>query len=573
MFNFSELIIIKSKEAEARKCGSFVGIRRDKFSDEMHFILPKGFDSFDVSYDSIKNLFFNMYKTFQKFINEKKRIEQILDNKPQSKDNIAIENSEAYRFINSDGDEVVLYSKIEMIENIVKLYKNLDIESLTQKVGLTEDIDYSKVVNLLSEGVILKNNAIVIESMPGDRNTIQDISAEIIEIYCYIYSELAVELKYDIDSKVSEIAYNFSYKYLNSNQSLFNEDSFSSTMIVLKERLDIVHRYTAYKDYSYWMIYDAIESFLYGSLVFDSSAEQGFWGINNFSQIWEDMCNEFFVKTLEDSTILYCDTQINFEKKLSNLSRKFYGRSSILIDKEFNNNFYIEFNNSKRWMRPDLVVNNNSATSFLEFLFYKKVISYKVAENNNIINSMFNNNRIELKFYPRRLDSDSISEEMMISPFEYLVDQFKIMGFRNPKKLTKKYNSLVVKKINRREYHLNGISEKDFKSELELIFEEKRKSQVGADIHCIDWKYLPLSYFEEKSEHLIGNISKQLTYEFCLYNNEYCEGKTIQSQFGIPYYIESDEYFEFFENVDCSLKNIQVCKMNFRKIQSAYLNE
>lgn len=570
MFNFSELKVIKSKEAEARKCGSFVGIRRDKFSDEMHFVLPKGFDNFNVSYDSIKNLFFNMYKTFQKFINEKKRIDQVLDNKPQSKDNIAIENSKAYIFINSDGDEVVLYSKIEMIENIIKLYKDLDVESLMRKVGLTEDIDYSNVVNLLSEGIILKNNAIVIESMLGDRNTIQDISAEIIEIYCYIYSELSLELKYDIDSKVSEIAYNFSYKYLNSNQSLFNEDSFSSTMIVLKERLDIIHRYTAYKDYSYWMIYDAIESFLYGSLAFDSNAKQGFWGINNFSQVWEDMCNSFFVSNLENSTILYCDTEINFEKKLSNLSRRFYGRASILIDNEFNNNFYIEFNNSKRWMRPDLVVASNHDTP-IEILLKLGVISYKIEKS---AVSLINKNNVKIKFIYKSLED--ISKEMDDLYYQTYYDVLLMFKVMRRKKITKEsviLPSILTRRINKNTFEINGISEEIFLSELENIIKNQKVGLGINSIKCIDWKYLNLSYFSKETKELKSNVAKQLTYDFCLHNNPYCENKIIQSQFGIPYYMEGNESFELHNNLGKFLQNIQVWKMNFRKIQSVYLNE
>ena len=33
--------------------------------------------------------------------------------------------------------------------------------------------------------------------------------------------------------------------------------------------------------------------------IFDNENEEGFWGINNFSQIWEDMCNTFFIDNLE----------------------------------------------------------------------------------------------------------------------------------------------------------------------------------------------------------------------------------------------------------------------------------
>ncbi|MGM8900856.1 hypothetical protein ACS8FC_19735, partial [Psychrobacter sp. 1Y4] len=101
MFNFDELKIIKGKESEDRKCGSFVGIRKDKDTKEMHFILPRGFENFNPDYNNVKNLFFNMYKTFKKFVDERKDVAKILDDKPQSKDNVTVEISGSYRFTDS----------------------------------------------------------------------------------------------------------------------------------------------------------------------------------------------------------------------------------------------------------------------------------------------------------------------------------------------------------------------------------------------------------------------------------------------------------------------------------------
>ena len=56
MFNFDELKIIKGKESQERKCGSFVGIRKDRNTKEMHFILPRGFEDFDPNYNNVKYL-------------------------------------------------------------------------------------------------------------------------------------------------------------------------------------------------------------------------------------------------------------------------------------------------------------------------------------------------------------------------------------------------------------------------------------------------------------------------------------------------------------------------------------
>lgn len=219
-------------------------------------------------------------------------------------------------------------------------------------------------------------------------------------------------------------------------------------------------------------------------------------------------------------------------------------------------------------MRPDLVVENDDVPSFIELLFNKEVISYKLEKDK----SLFSNEYIVISFSPKKLINYEAPEKNKISAFNKLIDNFKIMGFRNPKKISKKYNSLVVKKINSRLYRLNGISESDFLVELNDMFEDSRKQQSNPDIHCIDWKYLPLSYFEHDTKELKSNVAKQLTYDFCLHNNPYCENKSVQSQFGIPCYIENGEDFELHNDVDSSLQGIQICKMNFNKIQSVYLN-
>jgi len=418
MFNFDELKIIKGKESEERRCGSFVGIRRDRDTKEMHFILPRGFEDFDPNYNNVKYLFFNMYKTFKKFLDERNNVEKILDDKPQSKDNVSVKGIDSYRFTDSNDNEVIMYSKIEMIEGMIEVHKELDIETLIQQSGLVEEIDYSRIDSLINNGVFLKNHSILIDFMVGERNIIQGIPAEIIEIYCYIYNELLVELNYNINDRVKDIAYNFSYKNLTAEQGLFNEHTFESTITILKDRLDLVHRYTAYKDSSYWLIYDAVEKFLYSGLIFDNENEEGFWGINNFSQIWEDMCNTFFIDNLDKSEVVYCDSGLNFENKLNNVIRRNFGGFSILVDKSFDNNFYIKFNESKRWMRPDLVVKNNDISSFIELLFNEGVISYKVEKNRNI----FNNEYIIVSFSSKKLINYEASEQMKISAFNKFIN-------------------------------------------------------------------------------------------------------------------------------------------------------
>lgn len=565
MFNFNELKIIKGNESEGRNYGSFVGIRKDSYTQEMIFNLPRGFEDFKEDYDNIKKLFFSMYKTFKKFIESRKKLYNISDYKPQSKDNMKIERNGSYQFNDSNDNEVIMYSKIDMIDNIMSVQDVLDLDTLIQEVGLLEDIDYSDIDNLVNNGIFLKNNSIIIDFMDGMRNSIHSIPSEIIEIYCYIYNEIVVELEYEVDEKVKDISYNFSYKYLTNEQSLFNEINYESTIKILKDRLDLVHRSTSYKNHSYWVIYEAVEKFLYGSLEFDENEGQGFWGINNFYQIWEDMCNNFFVKNIEKDKILYCDSTLRLEDKLKNIVRRKFGGFNVLIDKNFTNNFDIKFNENIRWMRPDLIVHKN-IDSIIEILINNGSISYEIEKSNNL----FMNSFIKVKLNSKKIYDDIPNYELQNKVYEYIIHKFQILNLINPKRgMSKKYNSLTIKRINSKLYYFNGISEKDFLLEWNNIIEDSVKKEHSHDIYCVDWKYLPISYFEKDSKDLKLNVAKQLTYEFCLKNNEYCKNRKIKSQFILPSYSTNESVIK----VHSEINEIEICKLNFIKVQSTYLYE
>ena len=225
MFDFNKIKIVKGEELEGY--GSFVGIRRDR-GGNLAFSLPKGFDNFEETYNNVKELFFRMYRTFKKFRHiYTNKLDNISDEKPQSKDNLIINNDLSYRFVNKENnEEVILYSKIDAIDSIMDLCKELEIATLVREIGLTEDVDYSRIDYLIDKGIYQKNNAIFVEFSLDKRNVIKDIPSDLIEMYCYIYKELAVELKVDLDVAIADISASFSAKYLSYNQGLFNENSF-----------------------------------------------------------------------------------------------------------------------------------------------------------------------------------------------------------------------------------------------------------------------------------------------------------------------------------------------------------
>ncbi len=117
MFNFKNLKINKDKLC---KDNSFVGIRRNK-KNEIEFRLPKGFDNFpENDFNATKKLFFRMYRTFKKF--EHEHFHKRPDGKKTNrKDNIQSYGN-AYIFSDKEGNEVVLYSKISVIEKLLEAY-------------------------------------------------------------------------------------------------------------------------------------------------------------------------------------------------------------------------------------------------------------------------------------------------------------------------------------------------------------------------------------------------------------------------------------------------------------------
>ena len=341
MFNFKTLKLTKRCDSESKS--SFVGIHRNKKNGELEFRLPHGFDDFpENDFNATKDLFFKMYRTFKKFERDNWR-PNILDFRATEKDNVETEKN-GYRFKDKEENDVVLYSKIALIENLLDVYRDLSLDVIERRIGREEKIDYSKIDRYLDKAIYLENDVIYIDEMELPRQTLQYEAVTLIDLFCFIVCELQNELENDIEPRVQELAHRFSEQHLNHEESLFNEETFETTIFTLKNVLDDIHKYTAYKDEDYWRLFEAIELFLYGELDMEKPDENGiYWGINNFSSIWEDMCATWAFANFD---VLYADTNIIFNgSRLKSGSQK----------NEFKNPFFISFRDKKRWMRPDLI--------------------------------------------------------------------------------------------------------------------------------------------------------------------------------------------------------------------------
>lgn len=574
MFNFEDLDIQKNTNDIYN---SFVGIRKNIETSRMIFYLPKGFEDFEIEYDNVKKLFFSMYKTFKKFeIDNISKFDKMLDKEGRNRDNTYSRDSKGYKFSDEeDNNEVLFYSKIDIIDNFFKIHKELDIDTIVQRFGSTENIDYSNIEILLNEGIFLKNNAIFISDNTSEKNIIESSISELIELYCYIYKELLIELDNEISPIVSEVANNFSYKYLTSLQSLFDRDTYELTILILKDCLDTIDKKTAYKDYLYYDIYEVIEQFLYGQLSSDDD-NGNFWGINNFSYIWEDMCNSFVLSDASKK-ILYCDSSLKTEHLSSiheNLQRKGFGGQSVYIDKDFTNNFHIELNGHKRWIRPDLLIqerdNNVQVENPLDVIINQKRLFIKKYTPSRLLN--FGNNNINVEMSIKNTtgqDDFFIITEKIFSLFSAKFSNL----YRNKgiaKGSLKGYRYTPKGKY---AFSLSNISENKFNEIYQEIYNrgESTHGSSECELYIVDWKYVPSSFFTKNSKKLKLDIIKQLTYEFCIMQSKDSEIKLI-SQFCIPKFCNSDNLVIGEDKLSIAESNIHIVSLNFDLLQREYVS-
>lgn len=565
MFNFKDLDIEKNTNAVF---SSFVGIKKDSQTDRMTFYLPKGFEDFEISYNNVKRFFFSMYKTFKVFeIDNASNFERMLDKEGRNRDNTSLKDYKGYNFSQEDNDnEILLYSKIDIIDSFFKVHQELDIDSIVQKFGYTEDVDYSNIENLFNEGVFLKNDAIFINDSVSEKNVIESSITELVEIYCYIYKELLIELDIKVSPIISEVADSFSYRYLTSLQSLFEEDTYEITILILKDCLDSIDKKTAYKDYLYCDIYEVVENFLFGRLNLNDN-EGVFWGINNFSYIWEDICNSYMLSDTSRK-IFYCDSSLkrkNINLIHKNLLRKKFGGQSVYIDKEYDNNFYIEMNGYKRWIRPDIVITNESHNNIIDEFKSSNIISFSQEKLNHKLFGDIGKINVSIK-----VDYSSVNNEQELinakKIFNYFKHEFSSLKYSGHHSYNKAKGHQFVE-VTEKYIKLKNIAKDVF----DEIYNRKNKGEKDDNVYIIDWKYVPLSFFSKQSEKLKIDVIKQLTYEFCITQGDHIKNGTI-SQFCIPKFSKSNRLVLEKHKGIIPKSNIQVVSLNFDILQSEYLN-
>ena len=551
MFDFKKLKVVKKHPLD-KSFSSFVGIRRGD-NGTLEFSLPRGFDNFPESdFSSVKNTFFKMYKTFQKF--EKNHHKNMSDTKPSGKDSIERANN-AYHFKDSDDNEVILYSKIRMIESIFETYRDLSLDTVESYLCTGDQVDFSKIENYLDKAVYLDDDVVYIDEMDYERKIINYKDNDLVGMFCFVLGELSVELENDVDQKVLELSDLFVGKHLSPDQKIFEEFYFESTINALKDILCDIDRSTAYKDPRYWTLFEALERFLYGELDMESTKEEGiFWGISNFYQIWEDMCNHHMIKHClksSDQEVFYADTELEISG--SRFSNRTFGGRYVFLKDGAENPFFIEFRGQRRWMRPDIVIKNNHED--IDVLA-KHV---KILKKNESLTS-----------FDLELTLREDSREIFNKAYAKFRDDLKrkMKGGRH------------------RFFRNTDFFTSYPRAKFDVIFDfynqfYKKKTQDSEnrkDFFLVDWKYVDLFFLYEKSEKLDMDINKQLSYELCLssQNTEI----SIESQFGIPWYFAEDFTAPYYLCSDAEssklynrilLSQIKIIQVNFTFVQQEYL--
>ena len=539
MFDFSKIEFIDRAVNRNNRKYSFVGIQKNQHTGKMEFWLPLGFEDFPKDYESVKDFFFAMYKTYKKYLAGKKMEDEKLDNQ---RDGLYDKKMGGFKFTTSILEDQLLYSKLNAFDKIIDGYDELRIASMERKVFRSSVLDYSQIHKYLHKAIYLDQDVIYIDEMNMPKSVIVKNHTPIIELFCYIYNELKKELKEEreVTYFVYELAEQYKIENLTEIHSLFNESTFKETIDILKESFDDIDRNTIYKDDDYWHFFEAIESFLYAENDFDKT-DDIYWGIQNFSFLWEEMCQCYAMEHYEN--IMYIERNNILEKHLEIKGDPYKLTMS---------------NTTKfRFLRPDLVLIEPYPFGIKRFLplLYKK-------EKVNIPNTS-------------KINYRAIFSKSAKNKFYDIVDIYDEMCLR----YSKRYNET-------RDIFYQNLTKENFKN-----FEKKALSILGnldileliALLHTstvIDFKYMDVRDYSEYSESQLNynyenkihhDIKKQLVYEYTLQNNY--PSSTTKSEFWIPAYLNNDQFKKRYlvSNIEFSKNKIDLFQINFRTIQENYL--
>lgn len=534
MFDLSKISFID--DSNRTNNYSFVGLQKDSQNNSMEFYLPIGFNKFPKdSFNDVKNLFLDLYKVFRKF----------QEDKTKDRDG-SLNEKGGFEFQTIENETTLLYSKINMFDTILDEFDEMDIYSFHIKRSNSEDIDYSKIDKYIDRAIFLENNIIYLDEVEINRDILHFYEAELVEMFCYIYVDIKKVLQEEesIPQHIITLALNFREKHLTYESSLFEENSFEITKDTLNERLEIIDKKSLLKDEVYDKFYEAIYTFLYGNPFFEGDSDI-YWGIDNFSFIWEEMAHYYFFDRDEDS-VLFADTNSFEITKV--------GWKECYKKDDFEYPFVLTYEEKKKYLYPDLIIKIKKELKFSDFFIatpqiYKTGVPGYTPKNHYIkLKSEYQNNTL-------------------------LNDVFKVDNILN---ITDDNYQLIedgyIEKYNR---EFNGVYERhleELKASIIRYLEYRRKTTYSENIFyeikdkIIDFKYLSKENLEKQNSKLQKDIKKQLLYKLAFQARD--ENLIIDNRFYIPSYTEKTTHTEI-RNLHNS--DIQVKCLNFNDAKKSYL--
>lgn len=538
MFDLNSIDVIKTNRD--RSGYSFVGIQRNSETNRLEFWLPLGFEDFDKNnFQAVKQFFFKMYKTFKIYIQRKEK-EMEADAKIRDRDGI-IENEDGCSFVRDTNEQAIFYSKLNALDKILDGYDELRIIALEQKERRSEKIDYSKIYRYMHQAVYLDSDVIYIDEMNVARSVLDKESPPILQIFCFIFTEIKRELDEleTVSDKAIELAEEFIERYLQHNGGLFSENSFLDTIQVLREVLETIDLTTAYKDEDYWHFFEAVEAFLYGEREED---EQGiYWGLSYFYDVWEDMCQT------------YCLNHSEYKEKA--IFADVGGRLEQFRYPNTINPFQLSLNemDESRYLRPDLVIREN--TNETKNCYREKEVNPDTYEVTILSNFR--------QKYPKLADIDKKYSKLSVYP-EY--STLSIL----PEKL----------KGSDKVFYLNVEDFENFKKDCQKFSNKTPKTSI----RIIDYKYMCVADYENYNPNWVNlegknkikeDIKKQLLYEWGIQQNW---GRKTKSEFWIPCFFCGYDAIDFkkiykVRNSEFAQSQIKLVKINFMKLQEFYITQ
>ena len=348
---------------------SFVGIERKAGEVSLH--LPKGFSQNDIhllDFNSKKKIFFQLYKTIREFRRiclQKGYIDESSDMVIADRDGL-IDDALGSKLEPKEADDIILYSKIDVIERLIDACDEFKILALKYRLGKSQKFNVGQIHKYLHQAIYLPNNAAYVDEALIARPVLKLDSTDIVSMYCYLYCEVKEQLEESVTSEIRALAEEFRQHHLGAKDSIFDENTYDRTLDALKNLLDTIDKTTSIKDDDYWQYYEAIELFLYGEW---SNFQDGrIWGISNFHSVWESICLTHLVKKHTPKSLLYVDTQYVDNEILLSLG---------FSDKAINRNGQIfKINGSQ--LVPDAVVSVSIDSQIRENSFQR---SYHISSN------------------------------------------------------------------------------------------------------------------------------------------------------------------------------------------------